>query len=47
MSTLTWITGEELEWEINNGDQLSSLEEKHENYIAAIRVYCTCKVKWK
>ena len=48
MSTLTWITGKELEREINNnGDQLFLLEEKHENHIAVVRVYCTCKVNWK
>ena len=38
MSSLTQIIGKELEREINNnGDHAISLEEKHENYIAAVR----------
>ena len=38
MSSLTQIIGKELEREINNnGDHAILLEEKHENYIAAVR----------
>ena len=43
MSTLTWITGKELKREIKQRKPIS-LEEKHENNIAVVRVFCTCKV---
>ena len=43
MSTLTWITGKELKREIKQRKPIS-LEEKHENNIAVVRVCCTCKV---
>ena len=37
MSTLTWITEKELKREIKNR-RPNSLEEKHENLIAAVRI---------
>ena len=43
MSTLTWITGKELKREIKQRKPIS-LEEKHENNIAVVRVCCTRKV---
>ena len=43
MSSLTWITGKELKREIKQRKPIS-LEEKHENNIAVVRVCCTCKV---
>ena len=38
MSTLTWITGKELKREIKQRKPIS-LEEKHENNIAVVRVH--------
>ena len=41
---MTWITGKELEREINNNGDQFRRKKKDENYIAAVRVCCTCKV---
>ena len=41
---MTWITGKELEREINNNGDQFRRKKKNENYFAAVRVCCTCKV---